>query len=412
VMARSTVFRYKGGEQDPQKVGQALQVGALLMGRVTQNGDSYRVTADLVNAADGSEVWGSSYERKSADITQVQSDITHDLSRKLDPKLPAATDKSIGGAGTTNAEAYRVYLEARQLWHTRTPDGLKRSIDLFQQAITADPNYALAYAGLADSYNVSPSYGIGLSSKEGNDKATSAAHKAIQLDPNLSEGHSALGYALGASHQWAQAETEFRRAIELNSNNATAHYFYACAYLNPTNHPDQALKEMQTALSLDPLSTIMNTNYGILLMVARKYPEALEQINKTLSSDPNFVPIYYKRSQIYAAMGRFPEAVKDIQALDGLIKDNRVNLKIETLDAKGYAQAILDTFDPDQADTPGALAVAYALAGDKDHAMQYLQKAADTNSDELAFVIRYPAFDILHSDPRFADFMRRLNLPL
>jgi eukaryotic-like serine/threonine-protein kinase len=410
VMARSTVFRYKGGEQDPQKIGQSLQVGALLMGRVTQSGDSYRVTADLVNAADGSEVWGSSYERKSADITQVQSDITRDLSRKLDPKLSTTADKSIGSAGTTNAEAYRLYLEGRQLWHSRTPDALKRSIDVFQQAITADPNYALAYAGLADSYNVSPSYGIGLSSKEGNDNALSAAHKAIQLDPNLSEGHSALGYALAASHQWAQAETEFRRAIELDPNSATAHYFYACAYLNSTNHPEQALKEMQTALSLDPLSAIMNTNYAVLLMVARKYPEALEQINKTLSSNPTFLPIYYKRSQIYAAMGRYADAVKDIQTMDDLLKDNRVKLKIETPDAKGYAQAILDTFDLDLPDTPGALAVAYAGAGDKDHALQYLQKAYDSNSDELVFVIRFPAFDVLRSDPRFIDFMRRVNL--
>lgn len=382
------------------------------MGRVTQNGDIYRVTADLVNASDGAELWGSSYERKSADITQVQSDITRDISRKLDPQLSASPGKPLGNAGTTNAEAYRLYLEGRQLWHTRQPEGLKRSIDLFQQAITADPNYALAYAALADSYNVSPSYGIGLSSREGNEKATSAANKAIALDPNLSEGHSALGYAVAASYQWPQAEAEFRRAIELNPNNASAHYFYAVGYLNPTNQPEQALKEAQIALSLDPLSAIINTNYSILLMVARKYPQALEHINETLSGNPNFIPIYYKRSQIYAAMGRYADAVKDIQTIDELLKTNLVNRKLETPDANGYAQSILDTFALSDADTPAALAVGYAAAGNKDRALQYLQMAADTHCDELGFVIRYPVFDFLHSDPRFIDFMHRINLTL
>lgn len=411
VMARSTVFRYKGKEDDPQKIAQTLQVGALLMGRVTQNGDRYRVTADLVNASDGSELWGASYERKASDITQVQSEITRDVSRKLNLNVAQSEKGSFGDAGTTNAEAYRLYLEARQLWHSRTPDGLKKSIDLFEQAISADPNYAMAYAGLANSYNVAPSYGIGLSSREGNVKADAAARKAIELDANLSEGHAALAYALAAAHQWSQAETEFRRAIELNPNDATAHYFYAGGYLNPTKHPDQALKEIQTALSLDPLSAIINVNYGALLLVARKYPEALDQMNKTLESNPSFVPLFYKRSQVFATLGRFPEAVRDIQTLDAMTKGHRSNPKLETLDAKGYAQAILDVFIPTDADTPGALAVAYCLAGEKDRAFENLQKAYDTRSDELFFVIRYPAFDSIRSDPRYAEFMRRLNLP-
>ncbi len=225
------------------------------------------------------------------------------------------------------------------------------------------------------------------------------------------KGHAALAYALAAAHQWPQAETEFRRAIDLNPNDATAHYFYACAYLNPTNHPDQTLKEMQTTLSLDPLSAIINVNYGSMLVVARKYPEAFEQMNKTLESNPSFVPIFYKRSQVFATMGRYPEAVRDIQTLDAMTKTHRSNPKLETPDAQGYAQAILDTFAPTDADTPGALAVAYSLAGDKDRVFENLQKAYDNKSDELAFVLRFPAFDPIHSDPRFADFMRRLNLP-
>src|SRR5208282_4794222 len=232
-------------------------------------------------------------------------------------------------------------------------------------------------------------------------KADAAARKAIALDPNLSEGHAALAYALGAAHQWPQAESEFRRAIELNPNDATAHYFYACAYLTPTNHPEQALKEMQTALSLDPLSAIINANYGSLLMVARKYPEALEQMNKTFESNPSFVPIFYKRSQVLATMGRYPEAVRDIQTMDAMSKTNLSNPKLETPDARGYAQAIFDTFAPSDADTPGALAVAYALAGDKDRVFENFQKAYDTKSDEILLVLRFPAFDTIRHDPRF-----------
>jgi len=165
VMARSTVFKFKGKEDDPQKIGQVLQVNALLMGRITQHGDSVAVQADLVNAADGSELWGAHYDSKLADITQVQGEITRDLSSRLKIQVSGAQQQKLGQAGTSNPEAYRLYLEGRQLWYGRTPEGLKKSIDLFQQAIAADPNYALAYAGLADTYNVATSYGIGISSK-------------------------------------------------------------------------------------------------------------------------------------------------------------------------------------------------------------------------------------------------------
>ncbi|MGH9644559.1 MAG: protein kinase domain-containing protein, partial [Terriglobales bacterium] len=166
VMARSTVFRYKGKEDDPQKIGQTLQVDAILVGRVIQHEDHVAVEADLVRTADGSELWGEHYDREPADITHVQGDITRDISTKLRIELNENTQQRVAKAGTSNPEAYRLYLEGRQLWYGRTPEGLKKSIDLFQQAIAADPNYALAYAGLADTYNISASYDIGLTSKQ------------------------------------------------------------------------------------------------------------------------------------------------------------------------------------------------------------------------------------------------------
>src|SRR3984885_7341438 len=187
VMARSTVFRYKGNQELPQKIGQELQVGAVLLGRVTQHGNALSVQADLVNAADGTELWGSRYEPQMADIMQVQSDITRDLSDRLRMHVDADQKQPLGSAGTSNPEAYRLYLEGRQLWYGRTPEGLLKSIDLFQQAIAADPNYALAYAGLADTYNAIPSYVSSITSRQALLLGDEASRKAVELDSSLAE---------------------------------------------------------------------------------------------------------------------------------------------------------------------------------------------------------------------------------
>jgi serine/threonine protein kinase/tetratricopeptide (TPR) repeat protein len=401
VMARSTVFRFKGTQDDPQKIGQALQVGAVLMGRVTQHGDVLSVQADLVNAADGTEMWGSHYDRKAADITQVQSDITRDVSNKLQVHLTGTEQQKLGRAGTTNPEAYRLYLEGRQQWYGRTPEGLKKSIDLFQQAIAADPNYALAYTGLADTYSVAPSYDIGITSRQGQRLADEAAHKALELDDSVSEAHAARARGLATSWRWSEAESEFRRAIELNPNNAAAHYFYAFSCLAPMNRMDRALEEHRTALSLDPLSSIVNTNYAVLLMEARRYPESFAQFQKVLERDPNFAPAHYKLSQLYATTGRFAEAVSEIQKV--VSKPG-----YWSADAKSYRELMLALRGTDRS---AAMAVAAAISGDRNQAFEYLEKAYSDADDELLIVIRYPALDPLRSDPRYADLMRRVELP-
>ena len=196
---------------------------------------------------------------------------------------------------------------------SRTPEGLKKSIELFQQAIAADPNYALAYTGLADTYNVAPSYGIGITSQQGELLADEAARKAVELNDSLSEAHAARAFALSNLRRWSEAEPEFRRAIELNPNNAAARYFYAFGFLAQQNRLDEGLEQYKTALSLDPLSSIVNTNYAVMLMEARRYPEALAQFQKVLARDPNFGPAHYKLSQFYATTGRFPEAVRELR---------------------------------------------------------------------------------------------------
>jgi serine/threonine protein kinase/tetratricopeptide (TPR) repeat protein len=402
VMARSTVFRFKGNQQDPQQIGKSLAVGAVLMGRVTQHLDVVAVQADLVNTQDGTELWGSHYERKLADVPQVQSDITRDVSKKLQVHLSSAERQKLGNAGTTNPEAYRLYLEGRQQWYGRTTPGIKKSIELFQQAIATDPNYALAYTGLADSYCVATGYGVIVQPKQAFALADTASRKALELDDSLSEAHAARAGVLSSTYKWSESEPEFRRAIELNPNNANAHYFYGFTLLMPLNRIDQSLEEFRAALSLDPLSPIVNTNYGLTLLVAHHYPEAIAQLQKVLERDPSFAPGNFYLSQIYANVGRYPEAVSALEKVSTGAKGRW------TRDAQGYLNLMLD---PSPLPPPAAVAEAYALAGDRNNAFAYLEKAYAEQDAELMACIRFPAFDQLRSDPRWASLMNRLDLP-
>jgi serine/threonine protein kinase/tetratricopeptide (TPR) repeat protein len=400
VMARSTVFRFKGKEDDPQQIGRSLQVSAVLTGRITQHGDELSIHADLVNAADGAELWGEQYVRKLSDITQVQGDIARDISNSLRIQLSGNERQRLGRAGTTNPEAYRLYLEGRQLWYGRTPEGLKKSIDLFHQAIAADPNYALAYSGLADTYNIAPSY-IPLTSKQAELLADEAARKAVELDDSLPEAHAARAFALANLWRWSEAEPEFQRALQLNPNNAAAHYFYAISYLSPENRNDQGLEQYRIALSLDPLSSIVSTNYAVMLMQARRYPDSLAQFQKVLARDPNFAPAHYKLSHLYATTGRFPEAVSELRK--AFVKPIPVSA-----DAKGYLDLAMTL---EGSDRSAFVAVASALDGKRDQAFEYLEKAYADGDNELLIAIRYPALDPLRSDARYTDLMRRLGLP-
>jgi serine/threonine protein kinase/tetratricopeptide (TPR) repeat protein len=402
VMARSSVFRFKGNQQDPQKIGQQLQVAAVLMGSITRHGEEVGVQADLVNTSDGSELWGSHYVRKAADITQVQSDITRDVSRRLRVQLTGEEERRLGAAGTTNPEAYRLYLEGRQLWYGRTPEGLKKSIDLFQQAIAADPKYALAYTGLGDTYNVIPSYGAGITSRQAGLLADEATRKALELDDSLPEAHTARANALTFAWKWADAEKEFRRAIELNANSAAAHYFYAFTLLVPEKRFDQALDEFRLALSLDPLSPIMNTNYAVTLMDAHRYPEALAQFRKTLDRDPNFPPAHHKLAQLYAATGDYVNAVSQLQQFTRKPGSWSPN-------AKGYRDLALAAFS--KPESMSWAAVALAITGERNKAFDYLDKALFDKEIELVLCLRYPTLDPIRSDPRYADMMHRLGLP-
>jgi eukaryotic-like serine/threonine-protein kinase len=401
VMARSTVFRFKGKDDDPQKIGQQLQVSAVLIGRITQHGDELGVQADLVSASDGSELWGSHYERKAADITQLQGDIARDISKRLRVQLSGEKQQRLGSAGTTNPEAYRLYLEGRQQWYGRTTEGLKKSIDSFQQAIAADPNYALAYAGLGDTYNVIPSYRAGITSRQATLLSDAATRKALELDDSLPEAHVARADFLTCTWKWREAEQEYRRAIELDPNSATAHYLYAFSLLVPEKRFDQALEEFHIALALDPLSPIMNTNLAATLMDAHRFPEALAEFHKTLERDPNFGPAHHKLSELLAATGDYANAVSELKKFANAPGS-------WSGDAKGFHDLALTAFNQPEQNTWAALA--FSVTGDRNRALDYLEKAVSNQEIEVILCIRYPSFDPIRSDPRYKAVMGRLGL--
>ncbi len=405
VMARSTVFRFKNSADDPQKIGKDLNVGSVLMGRVTQHGDTVAVQADLVNTADGSEMWGKHYERKMADVTLVQGDITRDVAKKLQVTTAGDAQAKMGSAGTTNPDAYRLYLEAQQQLYGRTRPGILKSVDLFREAVAADPNYAIAWAGLSTSYIVATGYGRLIPSAQALPSADQASQKAVELDDTSSDAHVARANALAAAWKWSAAEPEFRRAIDLNANNSNAHYFYAFNYLMPTNHLEQALEQFRLALALDPLAGIVKTNYALTLMDAHKFPEAREQFDQILERDPGFTPALFYLSQMEATQGQWADAVS---AMLRSGPGEPLTARSWSPDAKGYAE-LMDAASGGS--LPANAAVAYALAGNRDKAFENLEKAYADRDDEITAVIRFPAFDTLKSDPRWPALLHKLNLP-
>jgi len=340
-----------------------------------------------------------------SDVTQVQSDISRDLSNKLQVHVGGGGQKQFGSAGTTSPEAYRLYLEGRQLWYGRTPDGLKKSIGLFQQAIAADPNFALAYSGLADVYTVASSYMTDITSKQGIALADEASRKALQLDDSSSEVHNTRAMVLAGERKWAESEAEFRKSLQINPNNATAHYFYANVLLLPMNRMDEGIEHFHKALALDPLAPMININYGMILMMNRRNEEALAQFRKVIERDPNFVPARFNFAMFYASTGRFDLAVSEWRdhAIPRITKEYPPT-------ARGYQQLLVDTGKADQ-DIDADIALAYAAGGDHEQAFQHLEEAYRKQEDELPFIIRSPAFDAMRLEPRYKTLMKNLGLP-
>jgi TolB-like protein/Tfp pilus assembly protein PilF len=312
VMSRSTVFRYKGRGVDPQNVGRELKVGAVLVGTLVHHGDSIHLQSELVDTRDGSEIWGTQYDRQLSEISSVQQEIVRDISEKLRLRLGPEDQKKLAGQKTENWEAYNLYLKGNYYWEKFTDDDMRKAVDYFQQAIDKDPNYALAYAGLADSFHelayTSPP-------SEMMPRSKAASTKALQLDDSVANAHAALAWVLWR-YDWnfSEAEKEFRRAIELeaNSSSSSVRGMYPL-FLYSMKRFDQAVAEHKQAIALDPLSLILNTNVGDGLYDAHQFDRAIEQYQKTLELDANFSLAHWGLGSAYDRKGMYKEAIAEWQ---------------------------------------------------------------------------------------------------
>jgi serine/threonine-protein kinase len=418
VIARSTAFRYKGKEVDPQAVGRDLNVRAVLMGRVRQMGDTLNIQVDLVDATTGAQLWGGEYERKISDVLVVKQDIAREVTEKLRLRLSGEEQKQLIKRDTTNAEAYQLYLKGRYHLNRLTDEGFMKGRDYFQQAIDRDPNYALAYVGLADAYTMLSGFNV-LSPKDAYPRAKEAAMKALGLDDKLAEAHTSLGAVkFFYDWDWASAEREFRRAIEINPGYSDAHQMYSY-HLSAVGRLDEALAEMRRAQELDPLSIAKIAGMGEIFNHKRQYDQAIEQYQKALEMDPNSGFVHWALGNVYVQKGMYAEAIAEYQKaipLSGDSPDEPAALGYAyALSGKRHeAQELIDELKERSKRryiSPTVIAFIYAGLGEKDQAFALLDKAYDERDSILVLLKVEPAFNNLRSDPRFAELMRRVGLP-
>jgi TolB-like protein/lipoprotein NlpI len=406
VKARNTVFRYKG--KDANTAAKELNVQAVLTGRVVQRGDELTLFLELIDAATENQIWGKQYNRKMTNIVTLQNEIARDVSDNLQTKLSGADEQKLAKRYTENSEAYQLYLRGRFHWNKRLPNEHRKAIEYFGQAVAVDPNYALGYAGIADAYTILWNQGGG--SREMMPKAKEAALKAISLDDGLAEGHSALGYILTTYDlDFAAAEREFKRAIELNPNYAPAHQQYGRLLSDQTRH-EEALTEMRRALEIDPLSLPINWSYGIDLFYARKYDEAIAQLKKTQELHPDFPRTHSWLARIYHLQGRYAECVEawaknhelegkpEIAAFlrESFARDGWEGFMQATINRQMFEYILLANF--------------YAALGEKDKSFAELNKAYENRSNQLHLLKVDPRLDPLRDDPRFQELLRRVGL--
>jgi TolB-like protein/Flp pilus assembly protein TadD len=414
VSARSLAFKYKGKDIDPLQAGRDLNVKAVITGRVTLRGNVLVIQSDVMDVANGSQLWGGQYNRPMADILAVQDEIAGEIFDKLRLRLTGEDKARATKRYTESAEAYQLYLKGRFFWNQGTIGGYKQSIEYFEQAIAKDPKYALAYAGLADSNLFLGSFFV-----EAISEAKSAAVKAIELDPTLAEAHVALGHIkLWLDWDWPAAELEFKQGIGLNANSALAHDQYAM-YLAAMGRTGDAVAEVKRALDLDPLSPIVNTDLGWCLLYAGRTREATEQFKKALGLDANWLSARWGLGVSYTQQHQYPEAIAELKKALSLSEGSPIlvgqlgfvyGLSGAKADAtKTLAQ--LKTLADRQYVPSSATALVQAGLGDKGQALDLLDRAYEEHDFSLIFLQVAPWFESLRGEARFDQLARKMQLP-
>ena len=417
VIARSSVFSYKGKNLDPQTIGRQLNVRAVLGGHIEQVGDELTIKVELMDVQANRSIWGNTYQRKTADIQSVQKEIASNVSEQLRLKLTGADQTQLAKTYTQSGEAYEAYLKGRYHWNKRTDEGFKLATNFFQEATDKDPNYALAYAGLADCYTLRSDYGF-LAPKEGYALAKGFVTLALKNDDSLAEAHTSLASIKAVTDwDWQGAENEYRRAIELNPKYATAHHWYATQLLLQ-GRLDQALQEIKIAQQLDPLSLGINKDFSVILLYAGDYAKALEQCRQTLEIEPHFGAMSTYIAQIYELQQKYPEAVTELEKAHAAdANDTEVTYGLGQAYAfvgkKTEALKIAnDLNQPAKQNVflPKEAAYLYALLGDKEQAVAILQKAAENHYLPVAEVNTDPRFAELRKDPRLVELLQKIKL--
>ena len=424
VIARTSAMQYKKTQKSVGEVSREIGADYLLEGSIRRSGDRLRVTAQLIQSSDQTHLWAESYDKELSDVLTVESDIARSVANEIRLTLSQQVHQRLAAARRTNFEAHDAYLRGLQGWDLRTREGFQQAIANFTRATELDPSYAPAYAGLARVYSVAPIF-AGMPAGEAAPKALEAASRALSLDESLGDAHSAIGFVKAHyEYDWPAAERELRRAIDLEPNNAYAHFFYSNSYLSPFGHHEQAIAEMRKATELDPLSTRFQSFAGVTFKWARRYDDSLAQFQKVSQTAPRF-PLNHERSaQLYAILGRYEEAIAEETTArvlvgekqqDVLAKMNTVRRALAAKGERGYWEEQLrlaqDPQNPPEAYVrPYGLAIIYSHLGEKARAFENLENALaerDTQMTELAIE---PQFDALRSDPRFVELERRIGL--
>jgi serine/threonine protein kinase/tetratricopeptide (TPR) repeat protein len=417
VKARSSVFRYKGKDTDAKTIGKELGVQAILNGRVVEHGDQLVLNLELIDTSTENVLWAEQYDRRKTDLVTLQSEIARDVSQKLKTRLSSAEEQKVAKSYTADPEAYQLYLKGTYYWNKRTPESLTRSIEYFKQAIDKDPGYAQAFAGMALSYVLLPEYFAG-ETEDSVQKGTAAARHALELDGTLAEAHAALGLALQDGLKMTEATQELQRAIELNPNYATAHQWYG-GQLTVMGKFDDGIAETRRALELDPLSLIVNENLAEFYYYSGDYDKGLEQEKATISLDPSFFLAHLGAGQNYEMKGMYPEALAEYKRLQELNDDpNYYLMALGHLYAvsgkRDGAVKVLGQMNEMSASRHIAgynFALIYTALGDKDKAIEYLEKDFEAREAIFKYVAIDPMFKSLRSDPRFVDLLRRAGFP-
>jgi TolB-like protein/Tfp pilus assembly protein PilF len=417
VKARASVFRYKGKQINPQTLATELHVQALLTGRVLQRGDELTLSLELINAQTENVIWSQQYNRKQTDLVTLQSEIARDVSSKLKSKLSGADAAKLEKTYTASPEAYQLYLKGKFHWNKRTGEALKQAVGFYNQAIEKDPNYALAYSGLAETYVLFSSYDVA-PAIDSMPQAKAAALHALEIDDALAEAHTALGFYL-ANYEWDRngSEKEYRRALELKPNYSTAHHWFG-ADLSNIKRFDESLVELRRAEELDPLSRIIGTNLADTLVCDRRYDEAIAQYKRVLVREPNFAYAHVALGRAYGAKGMYQEAVAETRAAIelnfGSSAKGYLGLWLAKSGKRDEAVKLLSELKQEstrnyvQSDT---LALINLGLGNKEEALTYLEKHMLSRAETASTYAVAQQFNELRSEPRFKAMLKQMNLP-